>query len=378
MTILKQNKLNKNMAVTEEKQISSSLDNEASMLSHAASSEFQAKMLLGVSRTFALTIPQLPEQLHYAVGNAYLLCRAVDTIEDEPGLTNLQRIEYCNQFIAVVNGSQPPEQLSNELLPLLTDSTIPAEHELIRELPKVIAITHSFAEPEYNALLTCVKTMAHGMPLFQETDIKHGLSSQSDFNNYCYYVAGCVGEMLTRLFCEYSPEINQHREEMYRLSVSFGQGLQMTNILKDIWDDQKRDVCWLPQDVFQQSGYDLSNLNPENNTQAFQNGLSYLVSQAYQHLKNALEYTLFIPAHEKGIRKFCLWAIGMALLTLKKINKHLDFNDSQQVKISRNQVKSTIVLTNLAVSNNTLLNVLFNVAGRGLEQPIWQFDHDQN
>ena len=48
---------------------------------------FQAQMLSGVSRTFALTIPQLPAGLCRVVSNAYLLCRIVDTIEDEPGLS---------------------------------------------------------------------------------------------------------------------------------------------------------------------------------------------------------------------------------------------------------------------------------------------------
>lgn len=352
--------------------MSTHTDQPASMLSKESSAQFQSKMLLGVSRTFALTIPQLPEQLHYAVGNAYLLCRAVDTIEDEPALTNSQRIEFCNQFINVVRGTQSPESLSAELIPLLSNSTIPAEHQLIRELSQVITITQSFPEPQYQALLTCVETMAHGMPLFQEKNIKHGLPTQKDFDQYCYYVAGCVGEMLTRLFCEYSDEINLNREQMHKLSVSFGQGLQMTNILKDIWDDAQRGVCWLPQDVFQQCDYDLAQLGSNSNNTAFQKGLGYLVSQAYQHLQNALDYTLLIPAHEKGIRKFCLWAIGMALLTLQKIHKHLDFQDSQQVKISRRQVKTTIALSNMAVGNNTLLKLLFKLAGRGLDNPAWQ------
>ena len=368
------------MAVSEKKQTSLRIDKTTTMpeVNVKAANQFQSEMLLGVSRTFALTIPQLPEQLHYVIGNAYLLCRTVDTIEDEPALTNSQRTLLCNQFIEVVNGTRSAESLSVELLPLLSDSTIPAEHQLIRELPRVIAITHSFPEPQYKALQTCVQTMAHGMPLFQETEIKHGLPTLHDFDKYCYYVAGCVGEMLTQLFCDYSTEINQHRNELHALSVSFGQGLQMTNILKDIWDDRKRNVCWLPRDVFQQCGYDLTLLDTDNNTQAFQNGLAYLVSNAYQHLDNALQYTLLIPSHEKGIRKFCLWAIGMALLTLQKIHQHPDYTDSQQVKISRRQVKTTIALTNMAVGSNTLLKFLFQTAGRGLDKPIWEFTDTYN
>ena len=67
--------------------------------------EFQSDMLKRVSRTFALTIPQLPSTLCKVVSNAYLLCRIVDTIEDDPlisaraaptmgGLEYLQAIQH--------------------------------------------------------------------------------------------------------------------------------------------------------------------------------------------------------------------------------------------------------------------------------------------
>ena len=49
-----------------------------------SASNFQDQILPHVSRTFALTIPQLPMPLRTAVTNAYLLCRIADTIEDEP------------------------------------------------------------------------------------------------------------------------------------------------------------------------------------------------------------------------------------------------------------------------------------------------------
>ena len=43
---------------------------------------YQDQILPHVSRTFALTIPQLPADLRTAVTCAYLLCRIADTIED--------------------------------------------------------------------------------------------------------------------------------------------------------------------------------------------------------------------------------------------------------------------------------------------------------
>ena len=63
-------------------------------------------------------------------------------------------------------------------------------------------------------------------------------------------MAGVVGEMLTELFCRYCPELEPQRERLTHLAVSFGQGLQMTNILKDIWDDRQAGACWLPRSVF--------------------------------------------------------------------------------------------------------------------------------
>ena len=47
---------------------------------------------------------------------------------------------------------------------------------------------------------------------------------------------------------------------MLRLAVSFGQGLQMTNILKDIWDDRQSGACWLPRSVFARGTMDLERL----------------------------------------------------------------------------------------------------------------------
>jgi farnesyl-diphosphate farnesyltransferase len=215
--------------------------------------------------------------------------------------------------------------------------------------------------------------MAKGMPIFQAQNLHNGLATLSDMDNYCYYVAGCVGEMLAKLFCHYSPEIALHKDELLKLSVSFGQGLQMTNILKDIWDDAGRGVCWLPQDIFTEAGFDLKNLTPETHSENFSLGLEHLIGIAHSHLQNALKYTQLLPPHEIGIRNFCLWALGMAVLTLKKIKQNLDFTHSDQVKITRNSVKATILATRLTGRSNTMLSILFNLTSRELKTPGWTY-----
>ncbi|MDE2739631.1 MAG: squalene/phytoene synthase family protein, partial [Paracoccaceae bacterium] len=79
-------------------------------LSHDKCIAFQDRFLEDVSRTFALTIPQLPPPLYLAVGNAYLLCRIADTIEDEPELTPEQKTAFSEWFNEVVKGTREPDE----------------------------------------------------------------------------------------------------------------------------------------------------------------------------------------------------------------------------------------------------------------------------
>ena len=327
---------------------------------------YQEHILRYVSRTFALTIPQLPTDLRHVVSNAYLLCRIADTIEDDNAVNAEQTRRLAELFAEVVVGNTSAEQFSDELYPLLSEHTIKEEHDLIKNTESVIRITHSFNANQRNALERCVRIMAKGMAKYQDAETLDGLENLAAMDDYCYYVAGVVGEMLTELFCDYSDEINSNRTELMKLAVSFGQGLQMTNILKDIWDDRARGACWLPRDIFKIEGFDLRELNVNNKNEEFQRGLEQLIAIARNHLNDALTYTLMIPPYEKGIRKFCLWALGMAVLSLDKLNNHLDFSQGAEVKITRGSVRATITSTSLLVSNDWALKKLFHYTSRNL------------
>jgi farnesyl-diphosphate farnesyltransferase len=328
--------------------------------------DFQSAMLADVSRTFALTIPQLPGTLRRVVSNAYLLCRIVDTIEDEPSLSGARKHYFCRQFLRALNVPRAAETFSRQLGASLSGQTAPAEHHLIHSISRVIRITRSFSDLEREALQRCVRIMAKGMGQFQLRAEKQGLQSLEDLDQYCYYVAGVVGQMLTRLFCLHSAEIASKHDALMALAVSFGQGLQMTNILKDVWEDYHRGACWLPREVFAEENFDLGELTTAQNRQGFERGIRRLIGIAHGHLRNALSYSLLIPKEETGVRNFCLWAIGLALLTLRKINRHVDYTDGTQVKISRLSVKGTILAARWAGQNDTLLKLLFSVAALGL------------
>ncbi len=336
------------------------------MDSRLADEAYQDRVLPGVSRTFALTIPQLPPALRTAVTSAYLLCRIADTIEDEPALSPQATLGLLQRFVAVVSGSADPQALAKDLAPQLSERTLPTERDLILNMARVIRVTRGLGEPQRFAIERCIEVMCSGMHQFQQTASLRGLPRLSDLDDYCYYVAGVVGQMLTELFCGYCPRIRQQHGPLLEVAVSFAQGLQMTNILKDIWEDRSRGACWLPQEVFTRHGVDLAQLSLERIDGRFAAGMDELVAIAHAHLRNALAFTLLIPAEETGVRRFCLWAIGLAVLTLRRIHLTPGFTCGAQVKVSHSAVAMTRLLTNFAVRNDRLLRRLFDWAARGL------------
>ena len=325
-------------------------------------SEFDSiGMLRGVSRTFALTIPVLPPGLRDVVGNAYLLCRIADTIEDDKALDREQKRLYSEKFVDLVAGDGDAAGFASELAPLLDAGTPPSERELVASAAEAIAVTRSFKRAQRAALARCVSIMANGMAYYQQ---RHGdgrgLPDLASFNHYCYCVAGVVGELLTELFCDYDHRIAARRPELMRLATLFGQGLQMTNILKDVHEDNARGACWLPRDVFTAAGYDLNNMQKWEYNTAWRDAMAHMTGLTTWYLRQAVAYSLAIPREHKAVRRFCLWATGMAACTMRKLSAKPDFKSGNEVKISRRVVYGTGLMIQAFASSDSMITAGFS------------------
>ena len=327
---------------------------------------YQERILPHVSRTFALTIPELPADLRSAVTSAYLLCRIADTIEDEPAVSAADTYRYLKRFAAVVAGQEEAAPLAREVAASLSERTLPAERDLVRNMDRVVRMTGRLGSEQRGAIRRCINLMSYGMHHFQRTASLNGLARLADLDSYCYYVAGVVGEMLTELFCSYSPGAAERRGSLRELATSFGQGLQMTNILKDVWDDRSRGACWLPREVFARHGVDITRLQPASADQRFAAALNELIGIAHAHLRNALTFTLLIPRSEPGIRRFCLWSIGLAVLTLRSIARRPQFASGADVKVSHAAVAFTRLATSVFARSDRTLVQLFDWAAGDL------------
>jgi farnesyl-diphosphate farnesyltransferase len=328
--------------------------------------DYQSEILVHVSRTFALTIPELPAALRATVTSAYLLCRVADTIEDEPTLPAEDKLRFLQQFSQVVGGLADAGVLAAELSPRLSDRTSAHERDLVANLARVMSTVNRMQRREQAAIERCIEIMCEGMHHFQRDASVRGLNRLADLDRYCYHVAGVVGEMLTDLFCAQVAELQKHAAALQYLAPSFGQGLQMTNILKDMWEDRSRGACWLPREIFERRGLKLEQIAARQHERGFREGLQELLGIAHGHLRNALVFTLLIPAQQTGIRRFCLWSIGLALLTLRGIHDNPHFTAGAQVKVSRRAVMLVRMLSNMSARSDWALRRLFAYAARGL------------
>jgi len=327
---------------------------------------YQHAILPQVSRTFALTIPQLPAPLSDVVGHAYLLCRMADTIEDEPTMSAELKHHYQQAFAEVIAGRQEAQAFCDALKPLLSTQTLAAERELMDHLPLMLQVNRSLTTAQRVILLNCLKVMSRGMREFQYTVGLDGMPSRHELDRYCYCVAGVVGEMLTDLFIDFAPELASQRATLLRLSISFGTGLQLTNILKDQWEDRQHGVCWLPRDLFAEHGVVLHSLQPGLPAPGFIQGLNELLGTAHAHLQQGLEFACLMPQRHTGIRLFIAWSLGLAVLTLRHVHARPSFRGGAEVKASHAELWATQHLSRLCQRSPNGLRLLFKGAARSL------------
>ncbi|MBK1726174.1 phytoene/squalene synthase family protein [Halorhodospira neutriphila] len=331
---------------------------------------YQEAALPGVSRTFALTIPELPAALRDTVTNAYLLCRVADTVEDHSQLDAEAKHDLLLELARVLRGEADAARLAGEMERALDVGTPLAERDLVVSLQRVVAVTHGLPEAHRDSVTRCVAIMGEGMARYQRLKSPAGLADREHFEAYCYYVAGVVGEMLTELFAAEVEGLEARREEMMDLGRRFGLGLQATNVLKDVWADRERGLCWLPRDVFAEAGCDLEPGADWSAEPAFRQGVLRMIGIATEHMEAARAYILRVPPSEPGIRRFCAWAATMSLATLRRIQRRPGFTSAEEVKISRRQVRRLAGLSSYAASRDPAMRLVLAWSGRGLPRPL--------
>jgi len=210
-------------------------------------------LLARTSRTFALTIPMLPEPLRAEVAVAYLLFRIIDTFEDATRWEPARRVEALGYFARLMDGERPPDarRTVDEW-----SRDPPLEHEgyleLLRSTHEVLGWHRRLAPAARAHLARHVARSARAMAVVVERTDARGLlalGTLQELRDYCFAVAGIVGEMLTELFLLQCPPLEIVAGDLRARSVEFGEALQLVNILKDSAADAAEGRAYLPEGV---------------------------------------------------------------------------------------------------------------------------------
>ena len=209
-------------------------------------------MLEKTSRTFALSIPVLPEPTRGEVTVAYLLFRVADTLEDASRWPRSRQLEELDRLARLLE--RPSESAAGELSSGWLDDP-PLEHdgylELLAELPAVIGACLRLSAPARALVTTHTSRTIEGMASFlkRSADAVVQVRSMSDLQAYCYAVAGIVGEMLTELFLLGREKLQPIAAVLRQDAAKFGEALQLVNICKDSAFDAREGRRYLPDGV---------------------------------------------------------------------------------------------------------------------------------
>ena len=261
------------------------------------------------SRSFSAVIQELHPELLVPGVIFYLILRGLDTIEDDMTLSLEEKDPLLRQFHNHTeeegwnyNGSGPNEK-DRELLVQFQNVT-----EEFRKL-----------KPAYREIIKDITLkMGNGMADYchKSKDNINVVNSIKDYDLYCHYVAGLVGNGLTRLFVE-SGLGNPILLERPQLQESMGLFLQKTNIIRDIKEDLDDNRRFWPKEIWSKYVDRFEDLCKPEHKEAALNCCSEMVLNSLHHADQCLFYLAGLK--EQSVFNFAAIPQSMAMATLELV-----------------------------------------------------------
>jgi farnesyl-diphosphate farnesyltransferase len=321
-------------------------------------------ILEGTSRSFYLSLKELPSGVRSQVGLLYLLARTSDTIADsEQGSTDdrLAALEQYNEYAQGRSDSSP------DLSELASMQRIDSERKLLESMPATVACIGRFSDSDQLHIRHCLDVIVGGqvLDLQRFSGAAEGkvvaLSEDIELDDYAYRVAGSVGEFWTRMALDHLFDADSGVEaDLFEKGVRFGKALQMINILRDIPVDLRMGRCYIPSSSL--SSHDLAptDLLDEGNMERFRPLFESYIDAAESHLDAAEDYIGMLPHSQFRLRGSCMLPVLIGQRTLKLLRESNVLDASSRIKITRSDIKGLVRKVAFAIpfakSSKRLLN----------------------
>ena len=261
---------------------------------------FCCATLTRVSRSFAVVIQQLSDELRNAVCVFYLVLRALDTIEDDMQFPQEEKLKLLRNFYL---------KTQDENFTLQNVGDHEDYRTLLSHYDKVVRFFKSLDNGYRNVIVDITEKMGNGMADFAEKKV----ISVKDYDLYCHYVAGLVGIGLSDLFSVSgmeSPEL----KERHDLSNSMGLFLQKTNIIRDYHEDLFSDRTFWPEEIWRKYADHLAFFTENPHDPKSLACLNEMVMNALTHLPDVVDYLRLLK--NKSVFRFAAIPQVMAIATL--------------------------------------------------------------
>ncbi|KAG6820540.1 hypothetical protein H0H93_015711 [Arthromyces matolae] len=258
------------------------------------------------SRSFSAVIKELDGDLARTA-----ILRGLDTIEDDMTIPDDVKQPILRAFH---KHTVTPGWKFDGCGPNEKDRQLLVEYDVVVE--EVNRLDPSYRE----VIVDIAEKMATGMADYAHKAAATGsiyLNTIAEYDLYCHYVAGLVGEGLSGIFSASGKEVPWLKDQL-ELSDSMGLLLQKTNIIRDYREDVEEQRYFWPREIWGKKEYGFSEMKDMYAPHAREQALwaqSGMIVDALRHAVDALDYLRLIK--NQSVFNFCAIPATMAIATLE-------------------------------------------------------------
>jgi phytoene synthase len=207
----------------------------------------------------------LPPLRRRAITAFYAYCREVDDVVDECtdlGVARTKLAWWRTETAAIYEGK--------------------AKHPVAQALAALL--------PSFKIEQTHLQEIIDGM----EMDLtQHRYRNFDDLKQYCHLVAGVVGLVSAEIFGYTNADTQKYAEN---LGIAF----QLTNIIRDVGEDARRDRVYLPLDELARFNVSIADIMHAHHSEAFTRLMEFQVERALEYYNTAMQW---LPAEDRRAQR---------------------------------------------------------------------------
>lgn len=310
-------------------------------------------LLKASSRSFYLTLQMVPRPVRTQLCAGYLIARVTDTIADTDAVPAGARVAALAQVREAIRARSAT---GLDLRHLIRSEAHPLDRRLLEAARPTVEFFCSLPEPDRTWLGNTLDTIIQGQQFdIEYFELQHPgtagsgpvpLPSEADLDRYLYAVAGCVGELWTRV-CHHRlfPCARFDPERALERGVQFGKALQLINVLRDLARDLRNGRCYLPATRLAAAGLTAPELLDPAAIVRVRPVLNHYIATARTYLAGAFEYIRLLPANQRRLRLACAWAALIGARTLELLESGNPLDPTKVIKVPRGKVRKIILVS---------------------------------